>query len=130
MVKTTLIVLAVVLGLIVLVPASVVGYIYFTYKDDSVAEGEAYGFAIGTSKKEVFEAAIKLKSLGKIEQIHRWPENQSHKEFGASEFEQAMQDKNWVMVVDSSWWNNSIYLEFESNRLIKIRRFRLCCELP
>ena len=123
----------VLLGVIALVFLAVGGYIaffYFSYKDDTVRSGDAYGFSIGDTHQEVFDKAVQLKTNGKIEAIHRWPEGSSHFEFSEAELSEAMQDDRWTMVVNSNWWNNSIYLEFEEGRLSEIRRFRMWGELP
>jgi hypothetical protein len=120
----------IILGIVILIPIVFIGYLYFSYKDDTVNEGNAYGFKIGTTHTEVYEAAKILKQKGKIEEIHRYPENEYHKEFGDEDLNHALNDKRWIMIVDPDWWNNSIYLEFASDKLVRIRRFRLCCEMP
>jgi hypothetical protein len=130
MLKRMLNVFLMILGLIIIIPISFAGYFYLSYKDDIVNEGLAYGFQIGSSHTEVYDAAKILKQKGKIEEIHRYPENEYHKEFGDEDLNDAVIDNRWIMIVDPDWWNNSIYLEFDSGKLVKIRRFRMCCEMP
>ena len=43
---------------------------------------------------------------------------------------EALAFDHWQLVVDTDWWNNVIYLEFEDQSLARIWRFRLCCEMP
>ena len=120
----------IILGIIIFIPIAFAGYFYLSYKDDTVIEGEAYGFQIGASHAEVYSAAKTLKQNGKIKEIHRYPKNEYHREFGDEDLADATVDNRWIMIVDPDWWNNSIYLDFNSGKLVEIRRFRMCCEMP
>ena len=100
------------------------------FKEDRVREGSAYGLSIGESQEEVFERAVGLREAGEIAEIHRWPQGESHFEFSREDLESALKDSRWTMIVNPEWWNDSITLEFEEDRLVEIYRFRICCELP
>jgi len=39
-------------------------------------------------------------------------------------------DPRWVMIVDPDWWNNTITITFEENKVVEIRRDRIISELP
>jgi hypothetical protein len=118
--------LLVVLTVIVLPIAFVVG----TSKEHTILEGEAFGFAIGDSHEKALVNAKLLKTDREIEEMKWFPDGAAPRHFNEAEIDEAMASEQWLLVVDSKWWNNSITLFFEFGKLAKIYRYRFCCEMP
>jgi len=57
---------SVLLALLLLVPAAYVGYLYITYIDRTLVSGSGYGFTIGQSKLQAYEAAQRAFEAGKL----------------------------------------------------------------
>ncbi|HEX9757925.1 MAG TPA: hypothetical protein VGB26_09000 [Nitrospiria bacterium] len=95
-----------------------------------ITSGEGYGFEIGESKTVVYQKATELLSIGKIKEIHAWPQGEFKRKMEPSENPAENTDLQWFLVVDPDWWNNTITLTFDQNFLIEIRRDRICWELP
>jgi hypothetical protein len=104
-----------------------VGY-YFSEK--VVTSGEAYGFKIGATRAETFERATQALQNRQAVALHTWPHNQFHKEFLPKENPVNNNDPRWVLVVDPTWWNNTVTLSFADGRLVEIRRDHYIWELP
>jgi hypothetical protein len=62
--------------------------------------------------------------------LHTWPQNQFHREFLPKENPVNNNDPRWVLVVDPTWWNNTVTLSFADGRLVEIRRDRYIWEFP
>ncbi len=57
---------SVVVGVVLLIPAVYLAYLYFTYIDDTVTTGSAYGFTIGQTKTESYRLAREKFGRGEI----------------------------------------------------------------
>lgn len=60
---------SILLALVILAPAAYVGYLYLTYIDKTLVSGSGYGFAIGQSKLQAYEAAQRQFEAGKLVSI-------------------------------------------------------------
>jgi len=112
-----------------LIVVAAVGYPFYTYKDHKVTSGSAYGFVIGESQSQTYERVLELREQGGFEvfEVGRGSSANPHDLDNPSE---ALAVDHWQLVVDPEWWNNVIYLEFSGGTLVRIWRFRLCCEGP
>jgi hypothetical protein len=129
-VRTVTKILGCLLALPLVLAIGFVAYAAWTFKEDRVREGQAYGFAIGDTHEQVFQRALTLLAAGEIAEIHRWPKDSFHFAFGENDLPDAKEDSRWTMIVNPKWWNDSITLEFEDGRVSEIYRFRVCCEFP
>ncbi len=109
---------------------TVFGAVGYYFSERVVASGEAYGFRIGATRSETFESAKQALQNNEGVALHTWPQNQFHREFLPNEAPAKNKDPRWVLVVDPSWWNNTITLSFTEDRLVEIRRDRYVWELP
>jgi hypothetical protein len=106
------------------------GIISYFFGVEVVVSGEAHGFRIGDDRKQTYENAQRLLEQKQIVAIHTWPKDKFYRPFGANENPEKNIDPRWVMVVNPDWWNNTINVTFENNIVAKIKRYRICCELP
>ena len=60
----------VLLALAVFVPAAYVGYLYITYINTTIVSGSGYGFTIGQSKEQAYEAAKRAFEAGNLAGIN------------------------------------------------------------
>ena len=120
-------IIRVALAIVVLIALPFVVYVA-TGISKTITVGEAYGFRIGDSRQATYEKAQGLKDKKKIVEIHTWPEGEYHQEISSKE--KANKDPQWIMIIDSEWWNNSILLTFKDDRLVKIYRHRQLWEMP
>ena len=70
LVKKALLCAGALLGVAVLIPAGYVAYLYGTYIDETLTSGSGYGFTIGQSKRQVYEAAGQELRAGRIVSIN------------------------------------------------------------
>jgi hypothetical protein len=106
------------------------GTISYFFGVEVVVSGEAHGFRIGDDRTQTYKNAQTLLKQKEIVDIHTWPKDKFHKPFGVKENPEKNIDPRWVMVVNPNWWNNTITVTFENDKVIKIRRDRICYELP
>ena len=110
----------------------VVGLLAFavaSFLEDTVTEGEAYGFRIGENHAQAHDRARHLVRSGAAASLHRG-RGSALLPFDAESPDTAFEDSHWKLVVDPDWWNDSISFTFEGDSLVEIYRFRFCCELP
>ena len=117
-------------AILVILAALITVAISYFFGVKVVSSGEAYGFQIGDDRKQSFEKAQTLLNQQKISAIHTWPSGEVHRPFRQEEYPNQSKDKSWVMVVNSEWWNNTITVTFNNNKVVEIRRDRICCEMP
>jgi hypothetical protein len=91
----------------------ITGAISYFFGTKEVTKGEAYGFNIGDTRQLAYSKAEGLLKRGEI-----------------LELPDMKDEMKWDMTVNPDWWNNKITLTFDNNAVIKITRYRICCELP
>ena len=124
-----------VIGLIVLLIAGYIAYLAATYIDESVTVGSAYGFEIGSAKKQSFDDIKKLLTL--------YPHLVIYYSYGSkagdyelvlptdNEYSKIEQQDRWTLLLDGdNEFFNVIKLSFRENKLIEIYRHRKYFELP
>jgi hypothetical protein len=95
-----------------------------------VDRGEAFGFSIGQTRKDAYESAKLQIKQGRASEVHVWPHGEFHRPFRDSENPLTDNSPSWSIIVDPEWWNNSVTLTFEGDRVVEIRRNRILWELP
>ncbi|MCK5707228.1 MAG: hypothetical protein KAI43_06195 [Candidatus Aureabacteria bacterium] len=120
--------------LLIIIPTmSYVGYLTFTYIDDTVITGEKYGFKIGESKEVVFQKARELYKDQTVYVLHPLDQNNHgpHKQIGFNEKEYPLLSERdeWRIYYDEKYFN-SIRLKFKEGKLVEIHRHRKYFELP
>jgi hypothetical protein len=123
-----------VLAVLVAIILGQIGYAWATYIDDTVYSGSAYGFEIGSSKKQV----VRDMALVSIE----YPNTHvyGYEERTGNSFSIPVNDTaldvldtrdHWELLLDGKWefWD-SIDLYFQDEKLIKIHRHRQLFEIP
>ena len=118
----------------------IIGYIaffYITYIDDAQTSGSAYGFTIGSTKKETVEDIKKLLNNHPNVVVHinygpRVGDNKFIKIDKTTYFELESHNRWWILLDDTSdhVFSDSIRLTFNNERLSKIHRRRQYFELP
>ena len=119
------------IGLVILVAGG--GFVYFvaTAKNDIVTEGQAYGFEIGQTKAQAYDAAVVLFEDGDITAI-------DSPELYKVILPSASRNGFEILEPTNQWWIfcskrqssfDSIALSFDETDLIQIRR-QCCYELP
>lgn len=114
------------------------GFLYFSYIDESISAGNGYGLKIGMSKKETYENILKkygktIKRYAiykrryydqKLEYIHRYS-------FSLSKFsyDDLAQYSGWEFYFHKIYWDY-LFMEFKEGKLITIHRHRQYYELP
>lgn len=112
-----------------------VGYLAITYIDDTKKEGKAYGFEIGTSKKQTFSDVRNLLDVHPRLVIYvsygpRAGDNKTIKPLDSSYAEVKPHD-NWVLLLNGKGeFFDFTRLYFEKGNLVKIHRHRQYFELP
>jgi hypothetical protein len=107
-----------------------VGAMSYFFGVEVVTSGDAHGFSIGDDRIKTYGKAKRLLEQSKIVAIHTWPDGEAHGPFKQHESPAQNNDKRWVMVVNPVWWNNTITLTYENNKVVKIRRDQIYFELP
>lgn len=106
-----------------------VGYLYFTYIDEIIVEGTAYGFTIQENKREVFLKAKKLfndKTIfyGGYETLSRARNSRKILIFSDSDYKHLLNYDIWYFAYDNSF-RDSINLKFDTkDKLVEIHRHR------
>jgi hypothetical protein len=139
-IKSTILVI---LTIILIYPA----YLWVTYIDESITDGTAYGFKIGTDKETVYKSLPLLLNKLKGNQESVFIQIKSTDEFAQAlatkpdfdvmieplfhDVKYALFTKNetWSFYINASFFN-SITLKFCENKLCEIRRHRKYFELP
>lgn len=108
-----------------------VGYLKFTYIDDDVTSGEAYGFSIGDSKEAAYKKARELFASQKV--FIEYPLYRS----GHGPWEEFnFQDAEYKKLKERDVWRiyfekrNFIRLSFKGDKLEAIYRHRQYFEFP
>ena len=104
---------AIVLFLIIAVLVALTSY-YFGV--EVTTRGKAQEFEIGQSRSDAYAKAETLLGNEEISAIQVDPNID--------------EDDRWWLIVNPEWWNDKITLTFEGDKLVEIRRDRICCELP
>ena len=91
---------------------TVVSYPFITFKDHRISNGEAYGFVVGETASQTYDRAIEQIRSGKFEAFELG-EGSGAVIYDGSDPALALSYDNWQLVVDSDWWNNTVYLSFE-----------------
>ena len=119
------------IALIILIAGG--GFVYFvaTEKDEIITEGRAYGFEIGQTKSQAYDAAVALFEDGDMTGIDS-PElykiilpSVSRNGFDTLE----PTDHWWMFCSKRQSFFDSIVLSFDDSILVEIRR-HCCYELP
>jgi hypothetical protein len=114
----------------VVVLVTAVGAIGYFFSEKVITSGEAYGFKVGATRSETFASATQALQNREGVALHVWPEDQFHRDFLPNEDPVNNKDPRWVLVIDPTWWNNTVTLSFKNDRLVEIRRDRYVWELP
>ena len=109
-----------------------IGFLYFSYFDESINEGKGYGFKIGIPKKEAYEVIIKKYG----EDFIRYRVYQEKKVVNEHSFD--LRRISYDDLSKYSGWkfyfheiaSDFILLEFERDKLVAIHRHRQYYELP
>jgi len=99
-----------------LIITSLIGLASYYFGVEVTTHGKAQGFEIGQSRSDAYKKAEALLRDEKITAIQIDPN--------------INEDNHWWLIVDPEWWNNKITLTFEGDKLVEIRRDRICCEIP
>ncbi len=112
--------------LVVVSTASYFGYLILTYLDETITEGEKYGFEIGDTKAEVFEGET-IYILHPLDHQNFGP----HKKisFNDDEYSFIAGRGRWEFYFNEGFFD-SIKLTFSVNQLKKIYKHRKKFELP
>lgn len=123
------------IGSIVLLIAGYIGYLAATYIDESIKIGTAYGFEIGSSKKQSFDD-IK-------DSLNQFPQLVIYYSYGRkagdyeivlptdNDYSKIEQQDRWILLLDGDGeFFNVIKLTFRENKLIEINRHRKYFEMP
>jgi len=124
-----------IVGFVVLLIAGYIAYLAVTYIDESVAVGSAYGFEIGSPKKQSFDDIKKL--------LNQYPHLVIYYSYGSkagdseivlpsdNEYSKIEQQDRWTLLLDGDGeYFNVIKLSFSEHKLIEIYRHRKYFELP
>ena len=122
-------VIRLVLAACVTVVVAAIAYPFVTFKDRRISTGEAYGFVVGETASQTYDRAMDQIRSGEVEAFELG-KGSGAVVYDGNDTDSALSYENWQLVVNSEWWNNTIYLSFEDGNLVEIWRFRLCCELP
>tara|TARA_B100000700_G_scaffold163672_1_gene181147 strand:- start:317 stop:742 length:426 start_codon:yes stop_codon:yes gene_type:complete len=122
-------------------------YLWITYIDETVTSGQAYGFEIGATKKEVYAklpaALSKIKSPNELVFIQIKASEKTASAlatdadfdvmvaplFHAVGYESFRDHDSWSFYINASFFNN-LKLDFCDDKLCKIHRHRKYFELP
>ena len=115
---------------IVIIFVGLIGVKSYFLGEKVITSGGGYGFEIGDTREIAYGKSVSLLNNEEIVEIHNWPKNEFHRKIENTEELSENKDPRWVLVVDAEWWNNTILLEFENDRINRIARYRICCELP
>jgi len=142
--KPTILKLALVLlGIPVLFIVALVAYNYFTYIDETVTKGTAYGFKIGQTKEEALLTAKELYKNENIKFAHSHPVKSNAGSLIIKQLSEV--DENLIIEIDeymknypSDKWDflfegsffNRVTLKFKDRRIVEITRHRQNFELP
>ena len=123
------------IGIMALLVAGYIGYLTLTYIDETVVEGEAYGFKVGATKHQAFSD---IKSM-----LNRQPKLVVYIDYGPragdnmtvepvdSSFPTAAKFDSWWLLLDGKGeFFNIIRLRFNNQVLAEIHRHRQHFELP
>ena len=109
-----------------------IGFLFFSYLDESIREGKGYGFKIGIPKKEAYEVIIKKYG----EDILRYRVFQEKKfidehpfDLRRISYEDLAKYSGWKFYFHEIAWDY-ILLEFQKDKLVSIRRHRQYYEFP
>ncbi len=110
-----------------------IGYLYFSYIDVEHNQGEAYGFTIGTSKKDVHQKALSIYAEKKVYILYPLDGNNHgpHKKivFSIDDYQLLKNQDSWKIYFNKGYYN-FIELKFEDQILVSIYRHRKNFELP
>ena len=133
--KFSLKVLAILISVLLLFLFGLFAYSWFTYIDETVTEGHAYSFTIGSSKLDTVEDFEKL--------LKKYPEMHVYVSYGqrAGDYfsiparsdliNKLSGHHEWELLLDGqNEYSNSINLYFVNDRLVKVYRHRQNFELP
>ncbi len=132
-IKRASITFGIIVALFVIVFGSYSIYCWSTYIDETITEGEAYGFNIGDTKLEVF-ARAKNGYLNKtVFILHPLDKNDfgPHKQMSfEDEYFKLIEDRDkWTFYFDKRFFN-FLKLTFEHEKLTGIHRHRKNFEMP
>jgi len=119
-----------VFGFLILVVVTGFAAQRFFFSSVIIESGGTYDFEIGQNRAEAFQTAQRLVSQGRASEIHTWPAGEFHRPFRDDEIPTDDDSPSWSIVIDPDWWNNSVTLTFEDDRVVRIRRNRVLWELP
>jgi hypothetical protein len=124
-----------IIGICILMIGGYIGFLWISYIDKTIYEGEAYGYKIGSSKEQTF-SQIKTETT-------RYPELAIYINYGAKAGDYKTLDPlaggyseiepydSWDMLLDGEGeFFNSVRLSFIDGHLISIYRHRKYFELP
>ena len=103
------------------------------YIDETIIDGEKYGFVVGESTQKVFE---RVKTDAKVASYKAVQVGDSPKEFriirvDELQFSTIENNNSWLVMLDAdSVFLNTIRLEFTGGKLSSIRRHKKLFELP
>lgn len=108
-----------------------ISFLYLSYLNETIIEGEGYGFTIGMTKEEAFKAAKFTYQEKKMFVIYSNDEDRSISSIEKISFS----DENFVKLQNYNVWSffygrNSIDLTFGDGALIEVHRHRQYFELP
>jgi len=125
--------------LIILAPflvfAFYIGFLWATYIDQTITEGQQYGFTIGTTKYETYTNVAQLleEHPNLVVYISYGPRAGDNITFPPTpgNYEQAQKHNNWSLLLDGDGeFFNVIKLKHENNTLQEIYRHRKYFEAP
>jgi hypothetical protein len=136
MTKTTkrlAMVLGSIIAIVFIVIISYATYCWFTYIDETVIEGNAYGLNIGDTKLESFEKTKCIYQNKEIYILYPLDKNDygPHRKltFQIEDYQIIKDIDEWTFCFDKGFFN-SLKLTFKNGKLVNIYRHRQNFELP
>lgn len=109
-------------------------FMYVTYIDETVVEGSGYGFTIGQSKEEVYEAAARQYADIEVQIMHPLRQGEYGPLIGFSfseeEYHVLRERARWDIYLSKERLSDLVTLEFKEDKLVSIYRHRKYFELP
>lgn len=129
-------------GLILLVSiAGMIAFLYSSSIDKSITSGSAYGITIGNSKQTIFTKlpAVYENAVGKNQKnsvtLHLFFEEPHNPTFVSSklselDYSEFESSNSWQLFFNTTYFFDSVTLEFCDSKLCEIKRYRYYLEYP
>lgn len=129
MLRTIAIVTASALGAVLSLAAFIAAAFALTYVDETIESGEAYGFAIGETKRDAFEKILEAPFAR--HGVYVGPTHATLEIHGPETLAVAARSDRWVLFLgEEPMAMDSLRLKFADERLVEIHRHKQLFEVP